>query len=118
MVPRNPYSQTIVTRGGDMLFISGQGPVDDNGDLVGMNIAGQTRQVFKNLETALKAHGCGWEDVVKLGIFLTDIADFPDFTAVREEFLAGVRPTSTLIADIALVAPDWKVEVEAVAALP
>ena len=100
------------------MFISGQGPVDENGDLAGPAIAEQTRQVFENLETALRAHGCGWEDVVKLGLFLTDIADFPEFTTVREDFLAGIHPPSTLVADIALVMPDWKVEVEAVAALP
>jgi enamine deaminase RidA (YjgF/YER057c/UK114 family) len=118
MVPRNPYSQTMVVRGADLLFISGQGPIDENGNLAGSTVAEQTRQVFENLETALGAHECGWEDVVKLGVFLTDIADFPEFAAVREEFLAGIYPAATLVADIALVMPDWKVEVEAVAALP
>ncbi len=118
MVPRNPYSQTTVVRGADLLFISGQGPIDENGNLAGSTVAEQTRQVFENLETALRAHECGWDDLAKLGIFLTDIADFPEFSAVREEILAGVYPASTLVAGIALVMPDWKVEVEAVAALP
>ena len=87
MVPRNRYSQTTVVRGADLLFISGQGPIDENGNLAGSTVAEQTRQVFENLETALRAHGCGWDDLAKLGIFLTDIADFPEFSAVREEFL-------------------------------
>ncbi len=117
-MPRNSYSQTTVAESGRLLFISGQGPVDENGDLVGTNIADQTRQVFRNLERALGAYGSGWEDVLKLGIFLTDIADFQGFTAVREEFLKSVLPASTLVADIALVVPKWKIEVEAVAALP
>ena len=81
-------------------------------------MAEQTRQVFENLETALRAHNCGWEDVVKLRIFLTDISDFAEFTKVRKEFLSEVYPASTLVANIALVMPEWKVEVEAVAAVP
>ncbi len=92
--------------------------MDEHGDLAGPTMAEQTRQVFENLETALRAHKCGWEDVMKLGVFLTDIGDFPEFTDVRKEFLSGVYPASTLVADIALVMPDWKVEVEAVAAIP
>ncbi len=108
----------MVARGADLLFISGQGPVDKDGGLAGSTMAEQTRQVFENLETALRTHECGWQDVVKLSIFLTDIGDFAEFTEVRREFLSGVYPASTLVADIALVAPEWKVEVEAVAAIP
>lgn len=92
--------------------------MDERGNLAGPTIAEQTRQVFENLETALRAHNCDWKDVVKLGVFLTDIGDFTEFTEVRKEFLSGVYPASTLVADIALVIPEWKVEVEAVAAIP
>ena len=117
-VPVGPYSQTVAVRCADLLFISGQGPVDEHGNLAGPTIAEQTRQVFENLETALRAHNCDWKDVVKLVVFLTNIGDFAEFTEVRKEFLSGVYPASTLVADIALVMPDWKVEVEAVAAIP
>jgi len=116
-VPRFPYTQTTASEAAGLLFISGQGPIDENGAPVGATMEAQSRQVFKNLEAALIAHGCGFEDLLKLGIFLTDISKFAEFSRVREEYLKGVFPASTLVAGIRLVDPNWLVEVEAVAAL-
>ena len=117
-VPSFPYAQTTVAVRAGLLFISGQGPIDENGNVVGETMAEQTDQVFRNLEAALKAHGCGFEDVLKLGMFLTDITAFDEFTEVRKRYLKGVFPAATLVAGIRLVSEEWKVEAEAVAALP
>lgn len=116
--PVNPYVHTMVAVRAGLLFISGQGPVDANDQVAGTTIAEQTHQVFRNLEKALAAHGCGFQDVLKFGIFLTDINDFQEFSLVRREYLKGVFPASTLVGNVRLVTPQWKVEVEAVAALP
>jgi enamine deaminase RidA (YjgF/YER057c/UK114 family) len=66
----------------------------------------------------LAAAGCGFEDVVKVTIFLTDVDDRPAINPVRQEVFGSTRPASTLVEVPRLAVPGAKVEIEAVALVP
>jgi enamine deaminase RidA (YjgF/YER057c/UK114 family) len=77
---------------------------------------GQTRAVFENLGKALRAADAGWPDVVKLTLYVVDVAALQTVRAVRDEFVDTERPpTSSLVRVAGLVHPDALIEVEAVA---
>lgn len=116
--PATAYSQALMAQGSKLLFISGQVPVDESGQLVGEgDFRAQVHQVFRNLQANLEAGGATWTQVVKLTVLLTDIADFPIFNEVRQEYLQPDYPTATTMAVSALVRPEWKIEIEAIAVL-
>jgi reactive intermediate/imine deaminase len=119
MPPTNGYSH-VVAFTGTMVMVSGQVPLDADGRLVGPDDArAQTRQVFHNLQMALAAAGARMADLVKLTVFLTNMADLGDFREVRDEFVDPWRPpASSLVQVSALVHPAFRIEIEAVAALP
>ncbi|MFE0462272.1 RidA family protein [Kitasatospora sp. NPDC058965] len=117
--PVNGYSHAVSFTG-PTVAVSGQVPVDADGQLVGEgDPVAQLRQVFANLATALGAAGAGFADVVKLTVFLVDLADLPAFRQVRDEFLDAERlPACSLVQVVGLVHPAFRVEIEAWAALP
>jgi 2-iminobutanoate/2-iminopropanoate deaminase len=80
-----PYSQAVVHK--DLVFCAGQIPLDPaTGQLVDGDIVSQARRVIQNVEAVLAAAGSGMEKVLKLEVFLTNMADFPEVN----EFLAEV----------------------------
>jgi 2-iminobutanoate/2-iminopropanoate deaminase len=110
---------TDAVRAGDLLFVSGILAVDAGGTLVGGgDVVAQTRQVFENLRAVLAAAGCGFDDVVKVTIFLTDVDDRPKINPVRQDVFGSTRPASTLVEVSRLAVPGAKIEVEAVALVP
>lgn len=110
---------TDAVQAGNLLFVSGIVPVDEQRVLVGGDdVVAQARQVFANMEQVLAAAGCGFADVVKVTVFLTDVADRPLVNPVRQEVFGEARPASTLVEVSALVIPGAKIEVEAVALIP
>ena len=110
---------TDAVQAGELLFVSGVVPVDAERRLVGGDdVAAQARAVFDNMAEILDAAGCSFADVVKLTVFLTDIADRPLVNPVREEVFGVTRPASTLVEVSALVIPGARIEVEAVALVP
>jgi reactive intermediate/imine deaminase len=115
--PVSGYSHAV-SFGGPMIVVSGQVPVDADGRLVGKDDPGaQIRQVFENLAGALAAAGATMDHVVKLTVFLTDLADLAEFRRIRDEyFSAGQPPASSLVQVRGLVNPEFRVEVEALAA--
>ena len=115
--PVNGYSHAVAFAG-PMIVVSGQVPVNADGRLVGKDDpAAQIRQVFENLTAALAAAGAGMEQVVKLTVFLTDLADLALFRRIRDEYVSTDKPpASSLVQVSALVNPDFRVEVEALAA--
>jgi 2-iminobutanoate/2-iminopropanoate deaminase len=109
---------TDAVRAGDLLFISGVVPVDGDGNLVRADdVVEQARQVFANLAAVLAAAGATFADVVKVNVYLTDIADRARINPVRQEIFGDVRPASTLVEVSALAVPGAKIEIEAVALL-
>ncbi len=109
---------TDAVRAGNLLFVSGFVPVDGDGRLVGGDdVVAQVRQVFANLGAVLAAAGATFADVVKVTVYLTDIADRARINPVRQEVFGDTRPASTLVEVSALVVRGAKVEIDAVALL-
>lgn len=103
---------------GDLLFVSGVAPVEGNAIVVGADdVAMQARQVFLNMSKILKAAGAGFEDILKVTVYLTDINDRTKINPIRQEFFGKYRPASTLIGINELAIPGMKIEVEAVVGL-
>ncbi len=110
-----PYAQAV--RSGDLLFLSGQIPLDpETGQLVGGGMEAQTERVVKNLEAVLKAAGADWSDVVKTTIFLTDMNDFGPVNDMYSTYL-GVNPPARSTVQVARLPKDVKIEIEVIAAL-
>jgi reactive intermediate/imine deaminase len=115
--PISHYTDAV--QAGNLLFVSGIVPVDERGALVGGDdVVAQTRQVFENMRSVLAAAGCGFEDVVKVTVYLLDIGDRAMINPVRQEVFGAIRPASTLVEVGALALPGAKVEVEAIALVP
>jgi 2-iminobutanoate/2-iminopropanoate deaminase len=114
--PISHYTHAV--RAGELLFVSGCVPVDQEGRLVGGDdVVVQARQVFRNIEAVLAAAGATFADVVKVTVYLTNIDERPKINPVRKEFFGEVRPASTLVEVSGLAIPGAKIEVEAVALL-
>lgn len=114
--PLSHYTDAV--RHGDLLFVSGVAPLDEKSRLVGNgDVVAQTRQVFVNLKKVLGAAGTSFDKVLKVTVYLTDVADRTKINPVRQEFFGSARPASTLIGVNELAIPGMKVEIEAVVAL-
>ena len=104
---------------GGFLHVSGIVAVDGAGALVGGDdVVAQTSQVLDNMRAVLAAGGCGFEDVVKVTIYLTDIDDRPKINPLRQEAFGATRPASTLVEVPRLAVAGAKVEIECVALVP
>ena len=115
--PPFPYSLGFVTQGKRTVYVAGQVPLNEKGELVGKDDPeAQARQVFTNIKGVLAAAGAKMDDVVKITTIIRNGADFPKIGAVRKEFFQEPYPAgTTFIAP--LLSPDWLLEVEAVAVL-
>jgi 2-iminobutanoate/2-iminopropanoate deaminase len=92
-----PYSQA--TRVGELVFCSGQIPLDpETMQVVEGGIEAQARQVLRNLEQVLAAAGCGFKDVAKTTIFLADMADFKVVNSIYGEVFGDYRPARATVA--------------------
>jgi len=115
MPPTNGYSHVAIAHG-EVVFISGQVPVDADGEVVSADPSAQVEQVFTNLRTALAAAGLDFSHVVKLTYYLVDLADLAVVREVRDRFIDVERPpASSLIQVAGLVSPAFRVEIDAVA---
>jgi len=91
-----PYSPGL--RVGEWIFLAGQGGFDPNtGKVVSNDMADQTEQTFKNIETVLAAAGASLDDVISCLVHLVDLADFPAFNAIYAEKFMGVKPVRTTV---------------------
>lgn len=112
--PMSHYTDAVRANG--LLFVSGCLPVDERGRLVGGNdVVAQARHVFANIERVLAAAGAGFADVLKVTVYLTDIADRPRINPVRQEVFGAARPASTLVEVARLALDGARLEVDAVA---
>ena len=110
---------TDAVQAGELLFVSGIVPVDQQRTLVGDgDVVAQARCVFENMRQVLAAAGCAFADVVKVTVFLTEIADRPLVNTVRQEVFGETRPASTLVEVPALVIPGARIEIECIALVP
>jgi 2-iminobutanoate/2-iminopropanoate deaminase len=112
--PVGPFSQGIRING--LLFLSGQvGLEPATGKLVPGGIRAETEQVLRNLAAVLEAAGKTFADVVRAGVFLTDIGDFSAMNAVYEKQFIQPYPARTTIA-VAALPLGARVEIDLVAA--
>lgn len=92
----SPLAQGI--RYGNMLFVSGQGPLDpETKEVVSEDIEVQTRQTLTNLQGVLAAAGADFTNVVNMRVCLRDVSDFPKFNEAFTQFMSGEKVTRTCI---------------------
>jgi 2-iminobutanoate/2-iminopropanoate deaminase len=112
--PVGPYSLAVVATG-EPVYLSGQTPIDPaTGRLVDGDLAAQVRQVFANLGQVLAAGGLTFGDVVKVNVYLVDMADFVAMNAVYASVFDAPYPARTTVA-VAGLPLGARVEIELVA---
>lgn len=110
-----PYSHAV--RSGDLLFLSGQTPLDPaTGRLVDGDVGAQTRRCLENLEAVAAAAGGALSDAVRCGIYVTDMSSFAAVNAVYAEFFADPLPARSTIG-VAALPLGAQVEIDAIVAL-
>jgi 2-iminobutanoate/2-iminopropanoate deaminase len=108
-----PYSQGIAANG--FVFCSGQIPLDPRtNELVGGSIADQTRRCMQNLSAVLEEAGSSLEKLVKVTVYLADIADYAEFNEAYNEFVGNEPPARAAFA-VSGLPKGASVEVECVA---
>ena len=114
--PVGPYSQAVAH--GGVLYLSGQVPLDPaTGKLCGATIEEQTEQVLDNLAAVLAAAGIDFSRLLRVGVYLIDMSDFPRMNAVYADRLGDARPARATVA-VAALPLGARVEIDAIAALP
>ena len=109
-----PYSQGVVSNG--HIFLSGQIPINSNGELLDGNIQEQVALVFKNIQHLLETQNCTLQNIVKLTVFLKDIEDFDAVNDKMIELLEEPYPARSLVQAAALP-KNVDIEIEVIAGL-
>ncbi|MCK4715518.1 MAG: RidA family protein [Candidatus Marinimicrobia bacterium] len=110
-----PYSQAIVSNG--FVFTAGQIPINpETGKIIATDIKSQVRQDLLNLSFVLEAAGANLKNVVKLTVFMVDLADFSKLNEVFMEFFPEKQPARSAV-QVSRLPLDVLVEIEAVATL-
>jgi len=108
-----PYSQAI--RSGDLLFLSGQVPIDPKtGEIVAGDISVQTERVLDNLAAVLAAGGASFADVVKTTIYLTDLGDFQAVNQTYAKRFSDAPPARATV-QVSALPKGARVEIDAIA---
>ncbi|NIA15200.1 MAG: reactive intermediate/imine deaminase [Nitrospiraceae bacterium] len=113
---QGPYSHAVAA--GNLLFVSGQGPVAPDGSgLQRGTFEDEARLTLSNLKAVVEDGGSGLAQVVKVNVYLADIEKFGDFNEIYKEFFPSDCPARTCI-QAGRLPFDIQVEVEAIALLP
>jgi len=108
-----PYSQAI--QAGSFLFVSGQVPLDPKtGELVKGDIGQQTKQVLENIKGVLESQNLGMEDVVKVTIFLENMANFNQVNEIYSTYFPTSPPARSTV-EVVRLPRDVEIEIEAIA---
>ncbi len=111
--PLGVYSQAIVCDG--FVFVSGQGPVNPRTNELELgDIRNQTRRTLENIRAILEAAGSSMRDVVRIGVFLAELSDFPVMNEVFREFFPEDPPARTTVG---AQLPRMKIEIDCIARL-
>jgi 2-iminobutanoate/2-iminopropanoate deaminase len=114
--PVGPYSPGMIA--GNLVFVSGQAGRDPATGRVGPDVAAQTEQVLKNIATILEAAGSSLQHVIRCGVFLVDMKDFPKMNEVYARAFGAHRPARTTVEVSGLPGDGLLVEIDAVAYVP
>lgn len=110
-----PYSQAI--RAGDVLYVSGQIPLDPaTGQIVDGGVEAQTRRVMENLAAVLAAGGAGFDRVVRTTIYLADLGDFAIVNEIYGGYFSDAPPARATV-QVSRLPRDARVEIDAIAYL-
>ena len=110
-----PYSQAV--RSGDLLFVSGQIPLDPaTGQLVEGDVSAQTHRVLQSLDAIVRAAGATLDDVVKTTVYLADMNDFVAMNRVYGTYFADPAPARAAV-QVARLPKDAQVEIDAIVRL-
>ncbi len=107
-----PYSQAL--RSGNMVFVSGQIPVDPATGAMAETVEEQAKQALTNLKNVLMAAGLRMNQVIKTTVFLADLKDFPTVNAVYESFFLAPYPARSCV-QVAGIPKGALVEIECIA---
>ena len=114
--PYEPFRLAQGYRVGELLFISGQAAIDDSATVVGIgDFDAQAEQTFRNLKRVLETGGSSLANVVKVTIFLTDMANFPKIVELRGKWFEPPYPADTIVEVSSLAFPELEIEIEAIA---
>ncbi len=114
--PVGPYSPGMIA--GNLVFVSGQAGREPGTGRLAPDVAGQTEQVLRNVATILAAAGSGLEHVVRCGVFLVDMREFPQMNEVYARVFGAHRPARTTVEVSGLPGDGLRVEIDAVAVIP
>ena len=115
--PVGPYSPGMVF--GNLVFVSGQAGRDPaTGKLAGDSVEAQTEQVLKNIATILAAAGTSMQHVIRCGVFLVDMKEFPKMNEVYARAFGAHRPARTTVEVSGLPGEGLRVEIDAIAYIP
>src|SRR3954447_13695207 len=114
--PAGPYSPGTIT--GNLIFVSGQGGRDPSTNQLAGDVESQTEQALKNVAAILDAGGSSLAHVLRCGVFLVDIAEFPRMNEVYARVFGAHRPARTTVEVSALPGDGMRVEIDAIAVVP
>ena len=114
--PVGPYSPGMIA--GNLVFVSGQAGRDPASGTIAPDVTAQTEQVLKNIATILEAAGSSLQHVIRCGVFLVDMKEFPKMNEVYARAFGAHRPARTTVEVSGLPGPGLLVEIDAVAVIP
>lgn len=108
-----PYSQAI--KSGNFIFCAGQIGIDpETGQYAGEDIESQTKQCFENLKHVLLAAGANFDNVVKVHVYLTNMADFPKMNDIYATYFNKPYPARATV-EVARLPKDALIEIDCIA---
>ena len=118
--PSGHFSQaTVIEAKGRLVFVSGMTARRADGSIAGIgDITEQTRQVCENVKAAMEAAGGTLDDVVRVDVYIRNMEDFDRIHAVRREYFKPPLPASTMVEVTKMTAPEYLIEINAIAVLP
>jgi len=114
--PVGPYSPGMIF--GNLVFVSGQAGREPGTGALGADVAAQTEQVLMNIATILEAAGSSLQHVIRCGVFLVDMNEFPKMNEVYARAFGAHRPARTTVEVSGLPGPGLLVEIDAIAYIP
>jgi len=115
--PLAPFAIAPAWQVGDLLFLSGQAAIDEQGQIVGIDdFDAQLKQVFVNIDRVIRAAGSSRDQIVKVTIYLTDMTNFPKIIEARKTYFTPPYPADTTVGVKALALPELMIEIDVIAA--
>lgn len=114
--PYEPFRISLGYRVGDLIILSGHASLDETGNVVGAgDFDAQAEQTMRNIQKTLAAAGSGIDRIVKVTIYVTDMANFPKVMELRARWFKPPWPADTIVEVRALALPELMIEIEAIA---